>query len=602
MSSAPSAAKFDARRLVASLPEEPGVYRMTDASGGVLYVGKAKNLKKRVASYFREGNLSPRIRLMVLQIAGVEISATQSEAEALILENNLIKALAPKFNILFRDDKSYPYIELSAETTPRISFHRGPFAKGARYFGPFPNVHAVRESIHLLQRVFQLRTCEPSVFQNRSRPCLLHQIHRCSGPCVDLISATDYARDARLAELFLRGRHNEVMERIAEAMHAAANALQFEKAAILRDQVRALQKVLHRQFVESANDENADVIVALVEQGVLCVNHAIIRGGRHLGDRAHFPQNAQDCSVSDGLAAFLQHHYVHYAAPERVLLNLVPSDEVEAIMGGRSVVSSPRSESERAWVAMAEKNARIALFARTQTQSHAGNRLELLRQVLELSDAPSRIECFDISHTMGEGTVASCVVCLQGAMHKAEYRRYNIAGIKPGDDCAAMRQALFKRYEKVAAGEGICPDLVLIDGGKAQVAAARGVLAELNLGQVPAVGIAKGEERKPGLEELFPPNRSEPLVLEATSGALHLIQQVRDEAHRFALAGHRARRARQRKRSQLEDIPGVGPARRKRLLAQFGGMQSLLAATTDDLARVQGISRKLAEAIYNLLH
>jgi len=597
---------FDSKALIRSLPEEPGVYRMLDAEGRVLYIGKAKALKKRVASYFQKTNLSPRIRLMVGQVASVEVSATRSEAEALILENNLIKRLAPKFNILFRDDKSYPYIELSADACPRIAFHRGAFDKGARYFGPFPNAQAVRESIHLLQRVFLLRTCENPVFQNRSRPCLLHQIGRCSAPCVGLITEADYAADVRLAEMFLKGRHGEVIERLTEAMQAEADRLHFEKAAALRDQIRSLQKVLHRQYVESAREEDVDIVAAVAERGMLVINHAMVRGGRHLGDKAHFPQNAQDCAPEEALTAFLEQHYADHPAPPRVLVNLDVDAECEAILGGMAghavALQRPRHEMERAWLAMAEKNARHAIEAQAMLKANAEGRLERLRDVLGAAEPLRRIECFDISHTLGEATVASCVVCVDGAMKKGEYRRYNIAGITPGDDYAAMRQALERRYEKVAAGEGVRPDLILIDGGKGQVGAARGILAELGLADLPAVGVAKGEERKPGLETLLLPGTDEPLNLPANDPALHLIQQVRDEAHRFAIAGHRARRAKVRNRSSLEDIPGVGPAKRKRLLAQFGGLQGVKSATVEDLCRVDGISRKLAEEIYNQLH
>lgn len=606
MSSAPSVGSFDAKRLVASLPDDPGVYRMLDGVGQVLYVGKAKCLKKRVASYFREGNLSPRIRLMVQLVASVEVTATRSEAEALILENNLIKRLTPRFNILFRDDKSYPYIELSVEPAARIAFHRGPLAEGAQYFGPFPNVQAVRDSIHLLQRVFRLRTCEPSVFQNRSRPCLLHQIHRCSAPCVGLIAPGDYAEDVRLAELFLRGHPGAVIERITESMQRAAEKLDFEKAAALRNQVRALQQVLHKQFAEIPGDANVDVVAVQFAHGALCVNHAMIRGGRHLGDKTHFPQNAQECLPAEALAAFVEQHYAAHAAPAQVLINLPIPPERDVILSAliqRGVaLSLAHNERERAWIDMAERNARIALAAHAQSTNGTAGRIEQLQQVLELGDAPRRIECFDVSHTMGEGTVASCVVFSDGAMRKSEYRRYNIDGIRPGDDYAAMSQVLLRRYEKVAAGEGVCPDLILVDGGIGQVGRASEVLAELGLGRIPAIGVAKGVDRKVGAEALVLPDRDEPLMLGADHPALHLVQLIRDEAHRFAVAGHRARRARRSGRSRLEDIPGIGPAKRKRLLAHFGGLQGVLAATVEDLARTEGISRKLAEAIYNLLH
>ncbi len=597
---------FDSKALIRSLPEEPGVYRMFDAAGQVLYVGKAKLLKKRVASYFQKTNLSPRIRLMVGQVAAVEVTATRSEAEALILENNLIKSLAPKFNILFRDDKSYPYIELSADACPRIAFHRGSFDKGARYFGPFPNAQAVRESIHLLQRIFLLRTCENSVYQNRSRPCLLHQIRRCSAPCVGLISEKDYAADVHLAEMFLKGRHGEVVDRLTEAMQSEADRLQFEKAAALRDQIRSLQNVLHRQYVESARDEDVDVVAAVAERGLLVINHAMVRGGRHLGDKAHFPQNAQEYAPEDALLAFLEQHYADHPVPPRILLNLEAPGDWEATFveaAGHAIsLQRPRNEMERAWLAVAERNARLAIEAQVMQKANAEGRLERLREALGVAETLHRIECFDISHTMGEATVASCVVCVDGAMKKGEYRRYNIAGITPGDDYAAIHQALTRRYEKVAAGEGVRPDLILIDGGKGQAGAAREVLSELGLADLPAVGVAKGEERKPGLETLLLPEADEPLNLPASDPALHLIQQIRDEAHRFAIAGHRARRAKTRNRSSLEDIPGIGPAKRKRLLAQFGGLQGVRAATVEDLCRVGGVSRKLAEEIYNQLH
>ncbi|MFZ5512524.1 MAG: excinuclease ABC subunit UvrC [Pseudomonadota bacterium] len=597
---------LDPKALIQTLPEEPGVYRMVSGEGAVLYVGKAKNLKKRVSSYFQKTNLSPRIQLMVQQVERVEITATRSEAEALLLESNLIKSLAPKFNILFRDDKTYPYIELSADAFPRVAFHRGAFDKRAHYFGPFPNAQAVRESIQLLQKVFLLRTCENSVFQNRSRPCLLHQIHRCTAPCVGLISPEEYAADVQLAELVLKGRHGEVVDRLTEAMNQAAARLQYERAAALRDQIRSLQKVLHRQFMSSTREEDVDIVAAVSEAGVLCVNHALVRGGRHLGDKAHFPQNARDYAPADALEAFLEQHYTQHPAPLRILVNQPVAEEFRAglvaLLGKRVAITAPRNETEKAWMALAEKNARHAIAAELQVKSTVDKKLAALGQALGLAEAPRRIECFDISHTQGEATVASCVVCIDGRMRKGEYRRYNIAGITPGDDYAAMRQALARRYEKVAAGEGMRPDLVLIDGGKGQLDAARNILAELSLDDIPAVGIAKGEERKVGLEALIVPGLEEPLHLRPDDPALHLIQEVRDEAHRFALTGHRAARARVRGKSRLEDIPGIGPARRKRLLAQFGGLQGVLAATVEDLCRVAGISRKLAEDIYNQLH
>lgn len=610
MSSAPSepnsteAAAFDAKEFLATLTESPGVYRMLGADDQVLYVGKAKNLKKRVGSYFQKGGHSPRIALMLQQVAKVEITATRSEAEALILENTLIKKLAPKYNILFRDDKSYPYICLSAGAFPRLAFHRGAFARKARYFGPFPNGSAVRESIQLLQKTFLLRTCEDAVFAHRSRPCLMHQIKRCKAPCVGLVAEGDYAEDVRLAELFLRGRYGEVVERLTAEMQAAADAMRFEEAAALRDQVRALQAVLHRQYVSSTREEDADILAAVVVRGDLCVNLAMVRGGQHLGDRAFFPKATEgEPDVEEGLAAFVEQHYLEHPAPPRLIVAQAVGDEWAAVFEGKKVVvDTPRNEMERAWLEMAEKNAQLAIESRRHAKARAGGRLDALREALDLADAPARIECFDISHTMGEGTVASCVVCVDGAMKKSDYRRFNIAGITAGDDYAAMRQALTRRYEKVAAGDSVAPDLILIDGGKGQHRVAREVLTELGLDHLASVGIAKGEERRPGHETLFVHGRTEPLQLAPDNAGFHLIQEIRDEAHRFAIAGHRARRAKVRGRSKLEDVPGIGPARRRSLLAHFGGLDGVMAATVEDLCRVDGISRKLAEHIHSALH
>lgn len=593
---------FDSKAFLATLTEAPGVYRMLAADGMVLYVGKAKNLKKRVSSYFQKAGHSPRIALMLQQVAGMETTATRSEAEALILENTLIKKLAPKYNILFRDDKSYAYIGLSGGPFPRLFYHRGPFEKRSHYFGPFPSSLAVRESIQLIQKTFLLRTCEEAVFAHRSRPCLMHQIKRCKAPCVGLVSAEDYAADVRLAELFLKGRHAEVIDKLMAQMAQEAEALRFEQAAALRDQIKALQAVLHRQYVSSTKDADVDIVVAVVERGELCVNLAMVRGGLHLGDRAHFPQAATDAEAAEGLAAFLTQHYAEQTPPARLILDPWPLDDLPESLHG----SAPRNEMERAWLEMAMNNARLAVAARRQAKSRASGRLEALRAALELPELPQRIECFDISHTMGEGTVASCVVCVAGAMKKGEYRRFNIEGIQPGDDYAAMRQALTRRYEKVAKGnnEGdtAAPDLVLIDGGKGQHGVAREVFAELGLDYLASVGVAKGAERKPGLETLFPHKRDEPLQLAMDNPGFHLIQEIRDEAHRFAIVGHRARRAKARGRSALEDVAGVGPTRRRKLLAQFGGLDGVRAATVEDLCRVEGISRSLAEIIHQQLH
>ena len=599
------AAAFDAKAFLRTVPEAPGVYRMIGSDERVLYVGKAKNLRRRVASYFQRTQSSPRIAMMVAQIERVDITPTRSEAEALILENNLIKQLTPRYNILFRDDKSYPYICLSGDTFPRLAYHRGAFAKGGRYFGPFPNGSAARESIHLLQKIFRLRTCENAVFRNRSRPCLLHQIRRCTAPCVGLISDADYAADVRLATRFLDGRANEVIDDLGARMNEAAERLAFEEAAACRDQIRALQAVLHRQFVDSGRDQDVDVITAIEADGLVCVNLAMVRGGRHLGDRPQFPSSAAGCDADDALLAFLDQHYGEHAMPARIIVgHAVEAARAQlAELSERPVaVVAPRGAAERAWMEMASNNARTAIAARNQDAGRVGARLAALREALDLVEVPARIECFDISHTMGEATVASCVVCVDGAMKNSEYRRYNIAGITAGDDYAAMRQVLERRYGKLVEGDGVMPDLILIDGGRGQVSAAHAVLADLGLESIAMVGVAKVEGRKPGLETLIFADARAPVHLPPDAPALHLIQEIRDEAHRFAITGHRARRAKARVGSRLDDIPGVGPTRRRSLIEAFGGLDGVRAATVEDLCRVDGVSRKLAEQIYSALH
>ena len=601
---------FDAREFLASLTELPGVYRMLDPGGAVLYVGKAKNLRKRVSSYFRENLASPRIAHMVSQIAAVETTSTRTEAEALLLENNLIKSLSPRYNILFRDDKSYPYIVLTRDEFPRLGFFRGNPDRKADYFGPYPSSWAIRDSIHLLQQMFRLRTCEDSVFANRSRPCLLYQIRRCSGPCVGHVSSEAYAADVQLASMFLLGRQQEVTGRLTKAMEAASARLAFEQAAVYRDQIQSLRQVQEKQYVSSSKGEDIDIIVALRESGQLCVNLAMVRGGRHLGDRPQFPVNAGDCSPAEAVAAFIRQHYAAHPAPARIIALPLPEQEEGSDVGqllaelaGRAVpVSEARSVLHRAWADMAVHNGRLAIVARNQASAQQEQRLLALQQVLALPDAIRRIECFDVSHTQGEAAVASCVVYQGNGMKKADYRRFNIRNIEPGDDYAAMRQAVSRRYERVAGGEGMAPDLILIDGGKGQIASAHAALAELGLGELAMIGVAKGEGRKPGLETLVFPDAREPLQLAAEHPALHLIQEIRDEAHRFAITGHRARRGKARRTSKLEDLPGIGAARRKALVARFGGLAGVLAASPDQLAEVPGISRKQAEEIFAALH
>ena len=601
---------FDAKAFLASLTELPGVYRMLDAGGTVLYVGKAKNLKKRVSSYFRENLPSPRIAHMVSQIAAIETTSTRTEAEALLLENNLIKSLSPRYNILFRDDKSYPYIVVTKGEFPRLGFFRGNPDRKADYFGPYPSSWAVRDSIHLLQKMFRLRTCEDTVFANRSRPCLLYQIKRCSGPCVGHIAAEDYAADVQLASMFLLGRQQEVTKRLNDAMEAASQRLAFELAAIYRDQIQSLHQVQEKQYVSSSKGEDVDIVVGLREAGQLCVNLAMVRGGRHLGDRPLFPVNAGESTVAEAISAFIRQHYAAHPAPARIISVPLPENEdgsdlavLLAELAGTPVpVIEARSVLHRAWADMALQNARLAILARNQASAQQEQRLLALQQALELPDAIQRIECFDISHTQGEAAVASCVVYHGNGMRKADYRRFNIRDITPGDDYAAMRQAVSRRYDRIATGEGTAPDLILIDGGKGQVSAAYGALADLGLGELAMIGVAKGEGRKPGLETLIFPEGREPLQLPPEHPALHLIQEIRDEAHRFAITGHRARRGKARKSSKLEDLPGIGPARRKALVARFGGLAGVLVATPDQLAEVPGISREQAEKIYAALH
>ncbi len=598
---------FDAAALIAELPHRPGVYRMRNASDDVLYVGKARDLRKRVASYFQKSDHGPRIQVMLAQVAGVEVTVTRSEAEALILENNLIKSLAPRYNILFRDDKSYPYLMVTGDAFPRLGFHRGALDRQHAYYGPFPNAGAVRESIQLLQKVFRLRTCEDSVFQNRSRPCLLHQLRRCSAPCVGLIDQASYAADVRNAKLFMDGREDDVMSALAARMQAAADALDYERAAVHRDQIRSLAKVQGRQYVDTSKALDADAIACAVVQEIACVNLVMIRNGRYLGDKSFFPQHAEGRSPADVVGAFLAQHYLQSPPPGLVIVgDDVDADELAGAIAehaGRPVQIASRPHAERrAWLEMAERNARQALAQRAREQGTQETRLAAMREALGLAPSVQRIECFDVSHTHGEATVAACVIYDHYRMRNSEYRRYNVTGIQPGDDYAAMRDVLQRRYEKVARGEGVVPDLILIDGGKGQVNAARAVLVELGFADIDLVGVAKGPERKPGQEELILANAERVLHLDSEHPGLHLIQQIRDEAHRFAITGHRQRRAKRRVTSTLESISGIGSKRRRQLLERFGGLKGVLAASVEDLAQVEGISRTLAERIYRELH
>ena len=605
---AESCAALDLTEVVANLPHLPGVYRMIGGAGEVLYVGKARDLKKRVISYFQKTAwLDPRIQLMVSQVRGLETTITRSESEALLLENNLIKTFAPRYNILYRDDKSYPYLVLTGHPFPRLGFHRGALDKANRYFGPFSSASAVRESIQLMQKVFRIRTCEDTVFSNRSRPCLLYQIRRCTGPCVGLIDMASYMEDVHNADLFLLGRDDEVLERLEGKMDQASARQDYEGAAAFRDQIRTLRAVRQKQFVSSDKARDVDIAALVAEGGIVCVNLVSVRAGQHRGDKSFFPEHAEGYDATQALDAFLGQHYLNCEVPPLILVNHqidgAALEELLSQQAGHPVqITAATAGERRVWLTMAETNARVAIEQAVHLQSTQEGRLLALQQVLGLPASASRLECFDISHTFGEATVGACVVYEHGAMQKSEYRRYNIQGAKPGDDYAAIREVVERRYRKVVAGEGKVPDLILIDGGKGQVSTAREALEEVGLGSVPLVGVAKGEERKPGMEQLILPERDAPLRLPADHPALHLIQQVRDEAHRFAITGHRNRRARARRTSVLESITGIGAKRRQKLLSRFGGLRGLMAASADEIAQVEGISRTLAERIYHQLH
>ena len=630
---------------VAALPALPGVYRYFDAQDQLLYVGKALNLKRRVSSYFQKDHGGTRIGHMVSKIARMETTVVRSEAEALLLENNLIKTQHPRFNILFRDDKSYPYLKLSgngrtplpavvtapeAVHYPRVAYYRGAVEKKHRYFGPFPSAWAVKESIQLIQKVFRLRTCEDTVFANRTRPCLLFQIKRCSGPCVNLISPEAYKADVQHAEQFLRGETTELMREMEARMMEHAEKLEFEQAAEVRNQLAALSKVLHQQAVDTVTDTDADILAVRVQGGRACVNLAMVRGGRHLGDRPYFPTHVDDAQALQGLEegevlrpvevqvleAFLAQHYIGVPVPPVLVLSAPVDKALIAALTEQtgvkiSAVHQPR-EHRRAWLEMAEKNADLQLARLLAEEGSQQARTRALAEALDL--APDdldqlHIECFDISHTAGEATQASCVVFRQHKLQSSEYRRYNIEGVTGGDDYAAMRQVLTRRYGKLAEalrtgdGNARMPDLVLIDGGKGQVAMAREVFTDLGLDLSRIVGVEKGEGRKVGLEELVFADGREKVYLGKDSAALMLVAQIRDEAHRFAITGMRAQRAKVRVGgSKIEEIPGIGPRKRARLLQRFGGVRGVEAASVEDLAQVEGISQELAEAIYQALH
>jgi len=581
---------------------------MLDSGGTVLYVGKARNLKRRVSSYFQRTPGAPKTQALLAQVRSVEVTVTHTEGEALLLEERLIKRLRPRYNVVLRDDKSYPFIYVSTDAEfPRIAFYRGGRKGPGRYFGPYPSAGAVRETLSLLQRLFPVRQCEDGFFRNRSRPCLQYQIKRCTAPCVGRIDPASYARDVRNAMLFLEGKSTAVTEDLVQRMEEASAALAYEDAARYRDQIASLRRVQERQSV-SAEQGDVDIVAGALREGVGCVQVFYVRHGHNLGNRTFFPQLPQDTDVVTMLAAFLAQYYLHHEIPSELLLNHELNDrelleQVLSECAGRRVhLRTPIRGERTRWVGLATKNAEHAIGARLASRAGMARRLEDLCDGLGLEEVPERIECVDISHTMGESTVASCVVFEANGPLKSDYRRFNIRDVERGDDYAAMEQALNRRYTRLKRGEGKLPDLLLIDGGRGQLATAQRVLEELQVDGVMTVGVAKGSSRRPGLETLYVGDRPNPVVLPADSPGLHLVQQIRDEAHRFAITGHRQRRERARRTSVLEEIPGLGPKRRQLLLKQFGGLREVNRAGIDDLAGVKGISRRLAEQIYNSLH
>jgi len=605
MNDAPQPAIFDGKAFVKDLTTAPGVYRMYASDETVLYVGKALSLKKRVASYFLSTVSSTRIALMIKQIARMEITTTRTESEALILENQLIKSLRPRYNVLLRDDKSYPYILITDETWPRLAFHRGPRAVPGRYFGPYPSASAVTSTLDLMQKIFKLRNCEDSVFRNRSRPCLQHQIGRCTAPCVGLIAPRDYDADTKRASLFLDGRSGEVVDDLTRSMESASASLQFELAAYLRDQVAGIRRIQAKQYIEG-EQADMDVLACAMDQGTACVLLLSFRSGMNLGTRSFFPKTNGVDNASEVLDAFVSQYYFEQRPPREIILSHVIEDQellekVLSAQAGKKVEIKTSVRADRArYLEMAVSNAVLALSTEVTSNVAQRKRLEALQEMLGMEHAPKRMECFDISHTQGEATVASCVVFNQEGALRNQYRRFNIDGITPGDDYAAMHQALTRRFKR-AVEEGVLPDVLFIDGGEGQLTQARAVLRELDVTQVILVGVAKGEARKAGDEQIILPD-GRVLRPGAHSPALQWIQQIRDEAHRFAITGHRGRRQKKRDVSKLEDIPGIGPRRRAALLKHFGGLAALKDAGSEEIARVTGVNDALAARIYASLH
>ncbi|WP_321346969.1 excinuclease ABC subunit UvrC [Halopseudomonas oceani] len=603
--------EFDAKAFLASASSKPGVYRMFDAEGELLYVGKAGNLKKRLSSYFRKTGLSPKTEALVARIQQIDTTITANETEALLLEQSLIKANRPPYNILLRDDKSYPYVFLSSnDDFPRLGLHRGTKRAKGRYFGPYPSAGAIRESLNLLQKAFFVRQCEDSYYRNRTRPCLQYQIKRCKAPCVGLVDAAEYAEDVRHSVMFLEGRSNALNDELTAAMEQASMALDFERAAELRDQIALLRRVQDQQNIDTEQG-SADIVAAAVAPGGACVHVIMVRHGRVLGSKNHFPRVPIEQQPGEVLAAFLPQYYLGTAereVPAEIIVN-AEHDDFAVITSalsearGFSVSISPRVRgTRRRWQELASSNAEQSLASLLSNRQHVQQRFEALQQALQLDELPTRLECYDISHSSGEATVASCVVFGPEGPLKSDYRRFNIEGVTAGDDYAAMHQALMRRFSRIKEGEGKMPDILLVDGGKGQMNMARDVLQELAIHDLTLLGVAKGVTRKAGMETLFLNTPDNELVLPGHSPALHLIQHIRDEAHRFAITGHRQRRGKARTSSSLEGIPGVGPKRRRELLKHFGGLQELKRASAVEIAKAPGISKKLAEQIYAVLH
>lgn len=599
---------FDSREYIANLPRRPGVYRMYSNTDEILYVGKARTLRDRVSHYFLASNVDPKVQVLVAQIARIEVTVTNSETEALLLEYNLIKEHKPRYNIVLRDDKSFPYIYLPAgHEFPRLVFYRGARNLPGRYFGPFPSAGAVKDTLQSVQKIFRIRNCRDTFFENRSRPCLQHQIGRCSAPCVRLISREDYARDISAAVKVLEGRNDEVNSELAGAMEKAAESLQYERAAALRDQLAALKQVQAQQIVTAEGDRDIDVFALVGEPGEFAVTVMIIRGGRNLGATSYFPKGSL-AEPNEALASFLMQYYAGTPPPPEILVNLELAeaeplvDALSSRAGSATRVWRPSRALPARWVAMTVENASQALRMRRARRADIEEMLAALGDLLGLERPPRRLECFDISHTAGEGTVASCVVFGPEGALKKEYRRFNITGVTPGDDYGALRQALRRRYERVRAGEVVAPDVLLIDGGLGQINEVFAELAALGFEQLKLVGVAKGPDRRPGQERLFVHGDSAAIVPGADSQALRVVQRIRDEAHRFAITGHRKRRARRHNESLLETVPGLGPAKRRALLRHFGGLQGMMRAGVLDFEAVSGIGTTLARTLYDHLH